>query len=316
MNVAMRAERNEKIDLGAIDSLVKSEAEIATATRQLADFLGNFMNDDLNDEISAPAAGGAHMLAAVDSLSAGKYDTAVLQERDALKELIEGRNKLREEIQKNPSKFRGFAAADRRMAQKLRRPKSDKEEAEEVVRRLKQLASAGGEIETELMNGMQEGARGKERRGRSRRTRPVADADAHAQGRDRSEDPQADGGGDEGRAPMEKPADKGEETRRRWAALTATAHRGGCRAKSSATGSSTTSSKGRTSTRRRQAQEHHGPGQGPDDQANKSLEGANSSLDQGTRPGRSSRSGQARGVLNELAKQVEAARQGRKRPNG
>jgi len=151
MNVARRAERQEKVDLAAIDSIVSSESEIAQATRQLADFLSNFMVDELADEIQLLLQAEAHMLAAADSLSAGKYDTAVLQQRDALKELIEGRNRLRETIQKNPRKFPGLAAADRRMAQKLRRPKSDKEEAEEVVRRLKQLAAQQTEVESSLM---------------------------------------------------------------------------------------------------------------------------------------------------------------------
>lgn len=163
MNVARRAERQEKIDLATIDGLVSSEAETAQATRQLADFFGNLMIDDLNDEIQLLLQAEAHMLAAADSLSAGKYDTAVLQQRDALKELIEGRNKLRDEIQKNPSKFRAVAAADRRMAQKLRRPKSDKEEAEEVARRLKQLAAEQSEIESSLMASMsEEGSGGSE----------------------------------------------------------------------------------------------------------------------------------------------------------
>ncbi len=163
MTVARRAERQEKIDLATIDGLVSSEAETAQATRQLADFLGGLMVEELNDEIQLLLQAESHMLAAADSLSAGKYDTAVLQQRDALKELIEGRNRLREEFQKNPSKFRAVAAADRRMAQKLRRPKSDKEEAEEVARRLKQLAAEQSEIGDSLMASMsEEGSGGSE----------------------------------------------------------------------------------------------------------------------------------------------------------
>lgn len=302
MTVAMRAERKEKIDLGAIDSLVKSEAEIATATRQLADFLGNFMNDDLNDEIQLLLQAEAHMLAAVDSLSAGKYDTAVLQERDALKELIEGRNKLREEIQKNPSKFRGFAAADRRMAQKLRRPKSDKEEAEEVVRRLKQLASAQEEIETELMNGMQEGGSG-EGSGQGE-PKDSADSPMPKEGTD-PKAPQPMAEGDKDGPPMEKPSDKDEADKPGGKDSDGTPRR-----------------MSREELRDRQL-DNVLEGQDIDKalgklknitdlakgrmtEANKSLEGANSSLDRGDSAGALEQSGQARNVLDELAKQVEA----------
>lgn len=320
MTVAMRAERNEKIDLGAIDSLVKSEAEIATATRQLADFLGNFMNDDLNDEIQLLLQAEAHMLAAVDSLSAGKYDTAVLQERDALKELIEGRNKLREEIQKNPSKFRGFAAADRRMAQKLRRPKSDKEEAEEVVRRLKQLASAQEEIETELMNGMQEGGSGEgngEPKDATDSPMPMPKDGTDPKARK----PMAEG--DKDGAPMEKPSDKGEANQPKGADKPGDKEGAGNKdAMEGKEGDGAPRRMSREELRDRQL-DNVLEGQDIDKalgklknitdlakgrmtEANKSLEGANSSLDQGDTPGALEQSGQARGVLNELAKQVEA----------
>lgn len=325
MTVAMRAERKEKIDLGAIDSLVKSEAEIATATRQLADFLGNFMNDDLNDEIQLLLQAEAHMLAAVDSLSAGKYDTAVLQERDALKELIEGRNKLREEIQKNPSKFRGFAAADRRMAQKLRRPKSDKEEAEEVVRRLKQLATAQEEIETELMNGMQEGGSG-EGNGE-----PKDSADSpmpmSKEGTDpKTPKPMAEG--DKDGAPMEKPSDKGEgdtgeANKEKGAGKPGEKEgMGDKEAMADKDGDGTPRRMSREELRDRQL-DNVLEGQDIDKalgklknitdlakgrmtEANKSLERANSSLDRGDSAGALEQSGQARSVLDELAKQVDA----------
>lgn len=161
MNLDRKTKRDEKIDLNVVDGVVTSEAEIAQATRELADFLSNLMVDVLEDEIQLLLLAEANMLAAVDSLAAGKYDTAVLQERDALKELIEGRNRLRIEIQKNPRRFQGLAAADRRMAQKLRKPKSDAEEAAEVVRRLRQLAAEQEGLQTDML-AMASGAGGGE----------------------------------------------------------------------------------------------------------------------------------------------------------
>jgi hypothetical protein len=157
MNIDRRAQRGERVDLNAIDSLMQSETELANATRELTDFLIGFGNDNLADEIQLLLQAESNMLAAVDSLSAGKYPTSVLQERDALKELIEGRNRLLTAIFKNPELARRFAAADRRIAQKLRRPKSDKQEAEEVVRRLRQLAQQEGQVQMALAGGMSGG---------------------------------------------------------------------------------------------------------------------------------------------------------------
>ena len=63
--------------------------------------------------------------------------------RDALKALIEARDRTREAIMKNPDPARLAALRqfDRLQAQKLRRPKTDKEEAREVIRRLEELIS-------------------------------------------------------------------------------------------------------------------------------------------------------------------------------
>jgi hypothetical protein len=81
------------------------------------------------------------MLAAVDSLSVGKWTNATLQMKDALKALIEQRNRTQLAIEKNPDPTRLAAARefDRTQAQKLRRPKTDKEEARELIQRLKDL---------------------------------------------------------------------------------------------------------------------------------------------------------------------------------
>ncbi len=81
------------------------------------------------------------MLKAVDSLSVGNWENASLQMKDALKALIEQRDRTLRLIMKNPdpallARLRQF---DREQTQKLRRPKSDKEEARELIRRLEEL---------------------------------------------------------------------------------------------------------------------------------------------------------------------------------
>lgn len=127
-----------QIDLAAVDSLTKFEGELAKATRELAEGLEALGIDDTELLYQAEAS----MLGATDSLSAGKYDTATLQMRDALKELIEGRNRVQFAIEKNPDKAQLAALRmfDRLQRQKLRKPKTDAEEAEQLAERLKELA--------------------------------------------------------------------------------------------------------------------------------------------------------------------------------
>lgn len=64
-----------------------------------------------------------------------------MQMRDALKFLIEQRDRTRTFLLKNPdaAQLAALRAFDRMQAQKLRRPKTDKEEARELVRRLEML---------------------------------------------------------------------------------------------------------------------------------------------------------------------------------
>jgi hypothetical protein len=316
MNMERRVERKEKIDLTLVDGVVTSEMEIAQATRQLADFLGGLMVDDLADEIQLLLQAEAHMLAASDSLSAAKFDTAVLQQRDALKELIEGRNRLREEITKNPAKFRSLGAADRRMAQKLRRPKSDKEEAEEVVRRLKQLAAKQEEIQSGVMPSDEpsdEGAAGGEKPDPMKdeetktaksgdATKPVDDAPmpgekpaADANEAAVSAKPDAKSGeagdepgpsGDDAAKPQKSPAQMREELKDKQLDNVLEAQ-------------DVEKALGKLKNITDLAKERMTA-------ANKSLEGANSSLDRGDDPGVVKNSDEAIGALNDLAKQVEA----------
>ena len=133
-----RFQRSGEADLSGIDSLIKFEGELAKMTRELAEGLEARGIDETELLYQAETA----MLGASDSLTAASYDTATLQERDALKYLIEGRNRLQIFIQKNPNRAQLAALRqfDRMQQQKLRRPKSDDQEAREVAQRLEELA--------------------------------------------------------------------------------------------------------------------------------------------------------------------------------
>lgn len=138
IQIGRRFKHSATPDLSGIDALIKFEAELAKSTRELAEGLEARGIDDTELLYQAETA----MLGATDSLSAGKYDTATLQQRDALKYLIEGRNRVEIAIRKNPNRAQLAAVRqfDRMQQQKLRRPKSDEEEKREVAQRLDELA--------------------------------------------------------------------------------------------------------------------------------------------------------------------------------
>ena len=138
IQISRRFERSQQADLSGIDNVIKFEGELAKSTRELAEGLIARGIDETELLFQAETS----MLAATDSLSAGSYDTSTLQMRDALKSLIEGRNRLQILIQKNRDRqqLASLRSFDRMQQQKLRRPKSDEEQAKEIAQRLEQLA--------------------------------------------------------------------------------------------------------------------------------------------------------------------------------
>ena len=140
LQIAKRFKHTGQADLAGVDSMIKFEGELAKFTRELAEGLEARGVDPSDTELLYQAE--TAMLGATDSLTTADYETGTLQERDALKYLIEGRNRLNVAISKNPNRqqlaqLRNF---DRTQRQKIRQPKSDEEEAEEVAERLAQLA--------------------------------------------------------------------------------------------------------------------------------------------------------------------------------
>jgi len=120
-----------------LNQLMQYETELAGNVRQLAEALERFGLTDTELLYQAEAS----ILQSVDSLSVAKWENATLQMKDALKAMIEQRNRTAEQIFKNPDPalLEAFRRFDRLQSQKLRRPKTDKEEAREVIRRLQEL---------------------------------------------------------------------------------------------------------------------------------------------------------------------------------
>ena len=146
MQIEKRAVAGRKPDAVTLDQMMQFETELAKNVRETAEGLIARGVDDVELFFQAETA----MLAAVDSLSVAKWENATLQMKDALKFLIEARETLRIAIFKNPDAARLAALRqfDRMQAQKIRRPKTDKEEARELIRRLEQLiAEENGVVE-------------------------------------------------------------------------------------------------------------------------------------------------------------------------
>jgi hypothetical protein len=145
LNQTMRLEIRSKvrIDLAEVEKTANFENKLATQTHDLADFL-TFTGVD-GAAILAQAEEA--MLSAVDSLNGAKFTTAINQERDALRYLMEARNTIQQSILKQPRQVRAQAKAfDRIQRQKLRRPNDQVETLAQIAEELGKLANEEDDV--------------------------------------------------------------------------------------------------------------------------------------------------------------------------
>ena len=87
------------------------------------------------------------MLSAVDSLQGAKFSTAINQERDALRFLMEARETVQQNLLKQPKAVRAKARAfDRLQRQKLRRPNEKDQTLPQIAEDLGKLAEDEDEV--------------------------------------------------------------------------------------------------------------------------------------------------------------------------
>jgi hypothetical protein len=153
-------ERWADSELNTVDRLIEYETELAQAARELAQFLESRGSDVADVLFQAEAA----MLAAVDSLSIGQNETAVLQEKDAQQRLVEARDKLEVQITLNRELAAALRAIDQRLVQKIRRSRNEEEERrkERIVQRLAQLAMNEAGVAQALASMPEGGSSGRE----------------------------------------------------------------------------------------------------------------------------------------------------------
>ena len=161
LNRTLAMKRSQKQDLGGLDRLMKFEAEIAELTSDLARFLQSqaerFNIPGLLDNADLLFQAERAMLDSVDSLSVGKFDVAMLQEKDAVRFLVESRDRLEIILQDSDNAgelSRALGNYFRQQQTKLRnKPKKTKDELEkaaDLLAELAQLASKQSMIAGEL----------------------------------------------------------------------------------------------------------------------------------------------------------------------
>jgi hypothetical protein len=145
LNQTMRLETRSRarIDLAQVEKVAAFENKLATQTHELADFLAGLGVDGAAILSQAEEA----MLSAVDSLQGAKFGTAINQERDALRFLMEARETVRRDLPKKPRAVRAQARAfDRLQRQKLRKPNEKAETLPQIAEELAKLADEEDEV--------------------------------------------------------------------------------------------------------------------------------------------------------------------------
>jgi hypothetical protein len=149
LNQSMRLETRSRarIDLAQVEKVAAFENKLATQTHDLADFLIGLGVDGAAILSQAEEA----MLSAVDSLQGAKFGTAINQERDALRFLMEARETVQQALPKKSKAARAQARAfDRLQRQKLRRQNEKAETLPQIAEELAKLADEEDEIARNL----------------------------------------------------------------------------------------------------------------------------------------------------------------------
>ena len=145
MQIRRRDERGKSVDPNAIDTLI----EFQNRTSQDAGALGDeAVIEETNQGIDEDGrisdlmyAAQDAMLASVDSLSNSEWEVGQMQVKEALQHLLDARTRLTRSSNNGGGGFSNFANASRRMRNRMRRPRTNRERAREIVRRLRRAAS-------------------------------------------------------------------------------------------------------------------------------------------------------------------------------
>lgn len=161
LNRTLAMKRAKAPDLSGLDRLMKFEKEIAELTNGLAVFLQataqRFQIPALLDNADLLFQAERAMLDSIDSMSVGKFDVAMLQEKDAVRFLIESRDRLIVILQNqnNPAGLENainqfFREQQTKLRMKPKANKDEQEKAKDLLDRLAQLASQQSIVAAQL----------------------------------------------------------------------------------------------------------------------------------------------------------------------
>lgn len=161
LNRTLAMKRARTPDLSGLDRLMKFEGEIAELTHDLGRFLQaqgeRFQIQALLENADLLFQAERAMLDSVDSMSVGKYDVAMLQEKDAVRFLIESRDRLTVILERgdNPDGLRQaindfFRQQQTKLRNKPKLTKDQQEKAKELLERLAQLAGQQAVVAAQL----------------------------------------------------------------------------------------------------------------------------------------------------------------------
>ena len=137
VQLANRSERSDQLDANAVDGLAETQRCLAAGARELGEFLEKLANERFEFLYQAEEA----MLASAGSLEKRDFPQGTVQQKDAVVYLIKARDKIRQVLGKsNPNAMQAFRNFDRTQLQKLRRPKDEGQQSEELAARLRQLS--------------------------------------------------------------------------------------------------------------------------------------------------------------------------------
>ena len=137
VQLANRSGGSGQLDADAVGGLAETQRCLAATTRELGEFLEQLANERFEFLYQAEEA----MLASAGSLEKRDFPQGTVQQKDAVVYLIKARDKIRQVLRKSdPNALQAFRNFDRTQLQKLRRPKDEGQQSEELAARLRQLS--------------------------------------------------------------------------------------------------------------------------------------------------------------------------------
>jgi len=190
LNRANRLAKHKPADKTFVEDPLKIagfEEMLAGLTRELTEGVEGIIGQRIEPLHAAEEA----MLAAIAALDHGQNARAPGHMGAALRHLIEARDSIRILIGQDPAAAKAMRGFDRMQAQKIRKPKKDQEEAEEIAEKIEELAQDEDFVYATLAGIMMEQQQGEAKPGDAAE-KDEADAEKKAEPAEKKDDAKKD----------------------------------------------------------------------------------------------------------------------------